>query len=254
MRYRELSEETTGVFALIYGPTGVGKTVSTLKSLPKPCWYFECDPKGVDRTLKGNVDFKGIKRGHPESYEDLRSEIVQKKDEITKDYRSMFVDGLSFFMNIKLLGEIQEETGEAKVFDSKDRPLVNQARTDKTGYGALAALMNRFSGICGGVAAQGVVVVIAALQADDPKWNRELSAGPSLAGKEFPKNMPGFFDLIGRVEKMGKNKDNKQIWPPKVYFESDEEDSFMARWSGPALTKPYLPLDWGRILAYGETK
>jgi len=254
MKYRDLSEETTGVFALIYGPTGVGKTVSSLKSLPKPCLYYECDPKGVDRTLTGNVDFKGIKRGHPESYEDLRDDISKNIPNIAETYKSMFVDGLSFFMNIELLGQIQRETGEAQIFDSKDRPLVNQARTDKTGYGALAALMNRFSGLCGKVAAQGVIVVIASLQADDPKWNRELSAGPSLAGKEFPKNMPGFFDLIGRVEKMGKDKDGAQIYPPKVYFESDEEDSFMARWSGPCLKEPFLPLNWKRIMNYGKPK
>ncbi|MBA7661445.1 hypothetical protein ES703_69462 [subsurface metagenome] len=252
MRWRELSDTSEGVFALIYGPTGVGKTVSSLKSLPKTCRYYECDPKGVDRTLKGNVDFKGIKRGHPKSYEDLKADIEDNFDDIIENYKSMFIDGLSFFMNIELLGEIQRETGDAKVFDSKDRPLVNQARTDKTGYGALAALMNRFCGIVGQIASGGVVVVIAALQSDDPKWNRELSAGPSLAGKEFPKNMPGFFDLIGRVEKMGRREDGTQIFPPKVYFDSDEEESFMARWSGPALTKPYLPLDWKRILAYGK--
>lgn len=254
MRERELSSESNRAFALIYGPTGVGKTVSSLKTLPKPCRYYECDPKGVDRTVLGHVDPEGITIANPESYEDLRKDLSSRFDEFVGKYKSMFFDGLSYFMNIELLGEIHQETGGAQVFDGSDRPLVNQARTDRPGYGALAHLMNRLCGLLGKYAKEEITVVIAALQSDDPRWNRELSAGPALAGKEFPKNMPGYFDLIGRVEKMPKKNDGTQIYPPKIFFESDEEDSFTARWSGPKLEKPYLPLDWRIILSYGKKK
>ena len=203
----ETSKATTDrVLALIYGPTGVGKTVSTLKSLPRPLLYIECEPKGVERTGKGNIDWEGIKIGRPDSYEDLRMFLADEEEKIIEGYRSMFIDGLSFFMNIELLGAIQEETGKADVFESKDRPLVNAGRTDKAGYGALAALMNRLCKLIGNIAAGGVVTVITALQKDDPTWNRELAAGPSLAGKKFADDMPGFFDLIGKVER----KTNKE--------------------------------------------
>lgn len=255
MKWRDPSEkEQDRVLALIYGATGKGKTVSTIKSLPQPFVYIECEPKGVDRTCKGHVPVAQwikegkMKHGRPESYDDLKDTLHTMEDEIITNYKAMFIDGLSYFMRVELLGEIQEETGRADVFESKERPLVNLGRTDKAGYGAIASLMNRITGVIGNVAAQGVVVVITALQADDPTWNRELAAGPALAGKKFAEDMPGFFDMIGKVT--SKEKNGKVIYPPMVWFDSGEEEAFTAKWSGPPLKKPYFPLNWKKILAY----
>lgn len=256
MKWRDPSEvEVDRVLALIYGPTGVGKTVSTLKTLPQPIVYIECEPKGVDRTCKGHIDIplwikeKKLRHGRPDNYDDLKDTLTKDEDKIIGKFKSLFIDGLSYFMGVELLGQIQEETGRADVFESKNRPMVNLGRTDQAGYGAIASLMNRITGVIGNIAAQGVVVVITALQADDPKWNRELAAGPALAGKKFAEDMPGFFDLIGRVETKT-NKDGKAIHPPKVWFQSGEDEAFTAKWSGPELEKPFFPLNWKTILEY----
>jgi hypothetical protein len=266
MKWRDPSEEERDrMLALIYSPTGKGKTVSTVKSLPQPFVYYECEPKPLDRTCKGNVPIlqwikEGkVKHGRPESYDDFKDNLVEMEDEIISNYKAVFIDGLSYFMRVELLGEIQVETAKADVFESKKRDLVNMGRTDKAGYGAIASLMNRITGVIGNVAAQGVIVVITALQADDPTWNRELAAGPALAGKKFAEDMPGFFDLIGKVTSKVKEKkvDNvmieKIVYPPVVWFESDKDEAFTAKWSGPPLKKPYFPLDWKKILAYDGT-
>jgi hypothetical protein len=170
-------------------------------------------------------------------------------EKLATEFKTVVLDPISFFMNVTLLGEIEMETGAAKVFDSTKRPLVNLGRTDQTGYGALASIMSRLCRVTGNLSKRGVLVVNIALEADNPKWNRDLAAGPAFAGREFPKNMPGFFDNIGRVESMV-NKNGQIIYPPKVYFQSDETNSWLARWSGPALKTPFLPFDWELIMQY----
>lgn len=256
-------EEVSRILALIYGPPASGKTLSSLLSLPKPMMYFQCEPKSIKQTCKGHLDINKLQKegmlkvGRPESYDDLFKLLTKEFDDIVETYKAVLFDGLSFFMGVDLLGELMVETGKAQVFD-KNRPLLNLGRTDPAGYGGLASLMNRLCGVIGSIASEGPVVVITAQQKDDPKWNRELSAGPALSGKKFGEDMPGFFDLIGRVEKMEKMVKDKEtgdmipriVWPPKVWFESPADEAFIARWSGPPLKKPYFPLNWEKILSY----
>jgi len=55
-------------------------------------------------------------------------------------------------------------------------------------------------------------------------------SAPALKGREFPVNMPGFFDLIGLVETRTKRR-GKIIYPPRVRFRSPD-DSFLAKCQG----------------------
>ena len=91
----------------------------------------------------------------------------------------------------------------------------------------------------------GKVVIVTALLQENPKWNRELAAAPALKGREFPVNMPGFFDLIGLVESRT-DGDGKLIYPPRVRFQSPD-DSFVAKFTG-AGNKTQGPLDITKIL------
>jgi hypothetical protein len=92
----------------------------------------------------------------------------------------------------------------------------------------------------------GKIVIVTALLLENPKWNRELSAAPALKGREFPTNMPGFFDLIGLVEPRT-NGDGRVLYPPMVRFQS-ADDSFVAKWTG-AGKKTQGPMDIRKILA-----
>ena len=109
----------------------------------------------------------------------------------------------------------------------------------------LKAVMATAVSICGvsaAIAAAGAVlakkeeityitalVIVTALLAENPKWNRELAAAPALKGKEFPTNFPGFFDLIGLVQTRV-NGEGDIVYPPAVHFKS-EDDSFLAKFN-----------------------
>jgi len=259
MKVRKPSTGRSGTFSLIYGETGVGKTTSTLKSLIEagiiPVLYYEIDPRDVEHTLEGNISadlltHENISIHTPEGFVDLLDELMGKRKLIESKFKAIVVDPLSFLMNVILLGEIEDETGEAEIFDKKPRPIVNMGRTDQTGYGSLASLMKRLCATMGRYTSAGLTVICTALLDDKPKWNRMLSAAPAFAGREFPRDMPGMFDAIGMVE--GRTgKDGQAIYPPNVWFRSPDGE-FLAKWSGTPLPQNPMPLDWGKILRAGR--
>jgi hypothetical protein len=91
----------------------------------------------------------------------------------------------------------------------------------------------------------GKVVIVTALLQENPRWNRELSAAPALKGREFPANMPGFFDLIGLVQTRTDGKGNV-VYPPLVRFQSPD-GSFLAKFTGKG-TRTEGPLDISKII------
>jgi hypothetical protein len=244
MKIRTPDKNIKRTFALIYGETGVGKTVSTLLTAPRPMLYFECEPRPVERTAE-EIDMTDIKIAHPEDFFDLFEFLQENQKKIVSKYKTIFIDSLSFLMNVTLLGEIEEETARAEIFDTKKRPIVSLGRTDWTGYGALGSLMKRFCALLGKTAVEGSIVICSALLDDKPKWNRELSAAPAFAGKDFPRDMPSYFDIIGLVEER-KDKEGNVIYPPVIKVKSD--GSFLAKWTGKPLKGSYGELDWRKIL------
>ena len=246
MKFRDPDKEQKRTFALIYGETGVGKTVSTLMTAPRPILYFECEPRPVERTAEG-IDMTDIKIAHPENFFDLFDFVSENQKKIAEKYKTVFIDSLSFLMNVTLLGEIEEESAKAEVFNTEKRPIVSLGRTDWAGYGALGSLMKRLCALLGKTAVEGSIVICSALLDDRPKWNRELSAAPAFAGKDFPRDMPSYFDIIGLVEER-KNEQGEVIYPPIIRVKSD--GSFLAKWTGKPLKGSYGVLDWKKILEY----
>ena len=245
MLLRKAAEGNKGLMALIYGDPGVGKTVSTLVSIPKPCLYIEVDPKPVERTGEGVVDFSEIDIAHPENFLDLFEYIYEQGGEIARQYKSVVVDPFSFLVNVVLLGDLEDETARAEVFGSK-RPLMNLGRTDLSGYGSLASLAKRLCRGLGLIAVQGVTVVCIALLDEAPKWNRELVAAPAFAGKEFNRDYPAYFDCIGLVQR--REEGGEIVYPPVVIFDSPDE-SFVHKWSGQRKGRTVKgTLDWRKIL------
>jgi hypothetical protein len=254
MKVRMLGErEVHGVLAMIYGEPGTGKTVSTLLSLPRPILYYALDPRDVERTMAGNiVDMGDIEIREPDNFLDLIEDLNLHRAENVGRFKSMVIDPISYLSNVILLGEIEKETGEAQVFDTKKRFLVNSMRSDQTGYGALASWMKRLCAVLGLYAKDGLIVVCIALLSDSPKWNKELSAAPAFAGREFNRDMPGYYDLIGLVEPRV-DSNGTIVYPPAVNFRSPD-GSYIAKWSGPQNGKTRGPLNWEKILNTVATK
>jgi len=162
-------------------------------------------------------------------------------------YATVIVDSYSHLMSVGLSTEIEDQAFEAR--DAKEKlvkPLASQTKLSQEGYGALSSLMFRLTAALGKLSRAGKIVIVTALLQENPKWNRELAAAPALKGREFPVNMPGFFDLIGLVEPRT-DADGKIIYPPRVRFQSPD-DSFVAKWTG-AGTRTQGPLNITKILS-----
>jgi len=239
----EISQE--GRFIMIYGPTGVGKTTTTLQTAPEPIILIQTE----QRSLKPSLDATGrpdldIDVAVYEDWNGLMQFVANPKN--FERYKTVVVDSYSHLMNVGLSNEIENEAFEARSSSDKAvKPLVGQVKLSQEGYGGLSSQMFRLTSLLGKLSRMGKIVIVTALLLENPKWNRELAAAPALKGREFPTNMPGFFDLIGLVSPRT-DGDGQIYYPPMVRFQAPD-DSFVAKWTGPG-TKTHGPLDFKKIL------
>lgn len=243
------SEVKNAVIAMAYGDTGVGKTVSTLLTAPKPIYYLEIEPRRVEQTLGSKMKYfkeNELIIARPECFADVMDFFVPEEAERLnkKGIKTVVVDSLSHLMNVILLGEIEEETARAKVF-SKDRELVNLGRTDMAGYGAASSIMTKLCNRFRFFVDHDINVICLALLQDNPKWNKELYACPAFVGKSFNRDFPAYFDLIGMV--LPRKQRSKTVYPPKITFVSPDND-FVAKWTGNNVAKASGLLDWSKII------
>ena len=244
----EVSQE--GRFIMIYGPTGVGKTTSILQSCPSPVAYIQTEPRSLKPSLDAaNRPDLDIDVAVYEDWAGLMEFVASPKN--FERHRTVVVDSYSHLMSIGLSGEIEDQAWEARDPREKElKPLVSQTKLSQEGYGGLASQMFRLTAALGRLSRMGKIVIVTALLTESPKWNRELAAAPALKGREFPVNMPGFFDLIGLVEPRT-DADGKIIYPPRVRFQSPD-DSFVAKFTGIG-NRTQGPLDITKMLSMGRS-
>jgi len=241
---RELDQ--AGRLIMLYGPTGAGKTTSVLKSAHDPISYILTEP----RSLKPSLDAAGrpdldIDVAIYEDWAGLIEFVANPKN--FERHATVVVDSYSHLMSVGLSIEIEDQAFEAREAKEKlVKPLASQTKLTQEGYGALSSLMFRLTAALGKLSRAGKIVIVTALLQESPRWNRELAAAPALKGREFPVNMPGFFDLIGLVEPRT-DGEGKVIYPPRVRFQSPD-DSFVAKWTGVG-NKTQGPLDISKILS-----
>ena len=229
----------------VYGETGVGKTTSILQSSPGPICYIQTEPRSLkpslDAARRPDLDVDVYQY---ESFFDLM-EFVSKLENF-EQYPTIVVDSLSHLMNVDLSAEITDESFDARSEKEKqNKPLVSRVKMSIEGFGGLSANMFRLTAALGRISRLGKCVIVTALMVENPRYNRELSAAPSLKGREYPANMPGFFDLIGLVEPRVSD-DGAVIYPPRVRFQSPD-DSFVDKFTGSG-NKTQGPLNIQKIL------
>lgn len=236
--------KTDGKLILIYGATGTGKTTSIFQSAPDPMLYIATEPRNPTPSIEAanrpdlRVDFVRYINWY-----DFMG-FLQNHEQLCK-YKTIVVDSLTFLMNIGLSAEIEDEIFDTKTdIEKKRKTIIAQTKMSVEGYGGMASQMSRMLKALGRLTQEGIIVICTALEHSNPKWDRELVAAPAFKGREFPNNMPGFFDLIGLVET--RTKDNKVVYPPLVSFESPN-GNFMAKFTGVS-DKKRGPLDFGKIL------
>jgi len=235
-----------GRFMFLYGETGVGKTTSVLQSAPDPICYIQTEPRSVKQSIdaadRADLDIDVYAY---ENFDDL-IQFLAVPDNFDR-YQSVVVDSYSHLMNVDLSSEIANEAFEAKSEkDQQTKPLVSQVKMSIEGFGGLSANMFRLTAALGKLSQIGKCVIVTGLLSENPRYNRELAAAPALKGREFPANMPGFFDLIGLVQTRT-DGEGKVMYPPLVRFQSPD-GSFMAKFTGKG-NRTEGPLNITKIIA-----
>jgi len=233
-----------GKLICLYGESGTGKSVSTLQSSPKPILWVVTEP----RDLLEPIEAAGIKDSDVDiAIYDKWNELVEylSKAENMRKYNTVFLDSLTYLMNISLAEEIGDESFEARTKRERiDKPIASQTKLTMENRGVINNCVFRTLKALGQLSQLGKLVVVSCLLSENPKWNRELAAAPALSGKEVPISFAAFFDLIGLVQARA-DENGKIIYPPLVTFESD--GSFVAKYSGIG-KKRRGPLNFEKIL------
>jgi len=226
--YKDISK--AGYMMLIYGETGSGKTVSSLQTAPMPILYIQTEPRSLKPSIEAaNRKDLDLKVAEYTDFNELMEFIANPAN--TEPYNTIVLDSLTHLSNISLSSELTDEAFESRADKDKIlKQLTAKTKMSQEAYGALAANLFRMVSLLGNISRRGKVVISLCLLSENPKWNRELAAAPTLKGREFPNSMPGFFDLIGRLQTRVDENDNI-VYPPYVYFKS-ADDSFMAKFTG----------------------
>lgn len=226
-----------GAMLMIYSETGIGKTISTLLTAPDPIAFLQTEPRSLKpyeeliEKYRPDLRYSAFKY---ENADDLLKTLSMPKN--FDVYRTILFDGFSFLMFVSLAEEITDEAHEARTANIKPdenvvKPLMSMTKMTVEGQGIRNQLMFRIAKLLMVLSSEhNKIVIVTALVQERPKYNRSLAAAPALAAKEFPENMPGYFDFIGllvpRVTEEG-----ELTYPPYVKFASPD-NSFIAKFSG----------------------
>jgi len=300
MRIRIIEEEIknpldkVGVIGLIYAPTGVGKTVSSLKTLPGPkVLVYANENRDMRRAIAASgrdpADFYVVEYGYMEdengeledqgSFDDLinfaRAPWKQLGTDKWEQVGSVLFDGVTQLCS-SLQMELERSSFEARDKDKKARPLIDLSKMGVEGWGALASNMKRLMPFIGKYASQGKVVILTVLEMDNPTYQKGKDYGPQIPGVAFPQSIGGMIDIIGKVEPRF-NEDGSPKYPPIIKFECGPlfvddgkgnrihvgQENFIQKWSGArpinkegtALMKSVkFELDFNKILNYATSQ
>lgn len=214
VNYKNLAEKQ-GNLMLIYALAGGHKTCTAIQTSEMPVVYLTAEGRKVETSIKpiNRPDLKMVV-GIYEGFDDLIETCMTKGK--FGSAKTIILDSLTHLMIVHLSQEILSEHWSSKTEKEKDeieKTLAMQVKMNEESYGTLAGQMNRLMRALQSLTMQGYDVVCTARTEDRPKWNRSLSCAPALAGKEFPRDIKGFFDFVGLIESQF-DGDGKVIYPP----------------------------------------
>lgn len=254
------TQKTTGDLMLLYGETGVGKSVTTLQTCALPVNYMLTEPRDPKKFIiaaqreelwePGNANFV--------FYDGFLDSIDYLCTHEFGNDRTIVLDSKTHLM-LNLLQEITGDAYDDRLADPKKRAdaiakaLTNQVKSSQEDYGALSGQMRRFSNALARHSQEGRTVISLCRLQENPKYDRTVMAGPALTGKEFAKDMPGWYDFIGIVTTR-KDDAGNVVYPPCVTFE--KSGSHMAKWTGitpkGGVTNKILDIQKILAVAHGE--
>jgi hypothetical protein len=134
----------------------------------------------------------------------------------------------TFWMNVKLGHRVEDDRNEGRKGVDEGK-LSAMSASDWTEVNAVNSQMSRLTDLLKTLSQYGVMVIMTAQLQENPKWNRELEAGPCFNYKEFNKALKGYFDFIGftipNVDESGNVK-----YPPLLSF--SDQQGYLVKWRG----------------------
>ena len=217
-----------GKFVLIYGPSGSGKSATTLQTADDPIFWLIAERGNIDLTLEP-INRPGIRLAYAyyEGWDDLIDTVYSKT--LFTSTKTLLFDGFTHIMGIHLSDEIMKTNFDARDTSKDDKELFSRVQMTQQGFGVLSKQMGRLMKGFEQLTIAGVDVICTARDDQAPKWNRSLSCAPALSGKEFSKDMKGYFDFIGMLEPR-KDENGKTLYPS--YASYDLNDDYLAKWTG----------------------
>lgn len=243
--YKNLSS-TQGNLLLVYAIAGAGKTVTTLQTCDDPVAYLTAEGRKISTSMAAIARPDLIMNvGVYEGFNDF-IETITNVDKF-KGAKTIVVDSLTHLMIVHLSQEILHENFESSSDEGKKdilKSLTFQVKMSQEAYGTMSGQMTRLMRALQGLTMAGYDVVCTARSDDRPKWNRALSNGPALMGKEFSKGMDGFFDFICMLEPDERTEEEKGPPPPQgsdaktmweyhaPYANYNPNDDYLAKYTG----------------------
>lgn len=225
---KEQASDKFGNFSLFYGKSGVGKSATCLQTAEDPIFHIVAERAMTHSTIKAiNRPNIRLKTGIYEGWDDLLSIIYDLRN--FNKIRTCLFDSLTHVMNIKLADEVLQESYESMDKSKIDKELTMRVKMSQEGFGTLSKQMARLMTGFEILTANGIDVICTARDTEYPKWNKMLACAPALAGKEFPRDVKGFFDFIGLVETRFDEK-GEVVYPPLV--SCDDDGSYLSKWTG----------------------
>jgi len=265
-KLEQLDQSNIGASFLIYGPTGCGKTGSTL-TCPGPICFInveEKDPRLVHLQI-GLPEGLKIDYYQPDSFDDLGeflNDLLGQAQEGKLPYKTIFFDGLTFGQS-NFKAELEDARKAERVSKDDYRGIIDRTRLEKPDWDVLNSLMLRTTRLLTSFTKYGLVVVATSIDTQEGyrRYGGGIRTAPYLQGAAFPRLLHGLFDFIGYVTKPFTYSDGKPIQARVgfVSLEDQEGDTFLARCSSSDIyekTAKYgpAPLDFAKIMSILQGK
>jgi len=265
-----------GCICVVFGPTGVGKTVSALKTLKPPIFVINTEPRDLMRALiASEINFKLINPKHAVAAEgdlcycdftnwDSARHFMTSFD--FSNYCSILLDGgtelSKHSANAVLDNKVNELTDEKR----ENISIMDESTLDWPAYYRLANQMDRMISPLTRWAQRGKFIVFNVLLADEKnEWKQSFEGKPMFVGGKFGKELPGKVDLIGMATRRYKkileldddgnpkldennkpkvklDENNKPktklVYPPWIQFEPRDGQKFECKWTGKKIVFP----------------
>lgn len=245
--YKPSELPKTGSLILLYGESGIGKTVTAIiegvkmaMAQKKMAVYIAIENRNLDRNIEVVQEHFNMTRLELDEWLHIETSDSDFEDVIKylctgKNFKGVIIvifDSITQMMCTDLTLEVLEQAYNARSdADKSKKALTGKSKMTEEGYGTLAINMMRLMKQLEVLSARGRYVIATALTDSNPSWAKSLEYAPAITGKKFGTTFPGKCDFIGYVQRKKDKITRREIYPPLVSYEV-KSDTHLVKWTG----------------------